>query len=68
MTISSGNGGRPSQNTPVQRLKIANPPLALPCSGLLTHSGEITKTGNSHKNKPVGLFPKDDRELKKVVL
>jgi hypothetical protein len=31
----------PSLNMPVQRLKVAILPLDLPCSGPLTHSGEI---------------------------
>jgi hypothetical protein len=40
-----------SQNMPVQRLKVATLPLDLPCSGLITHSGDISITGKSHKNK-----------------
>jgi hypothetical protein len=35
----------PSLNTPVQRLKVAILPLDLPCSGPVTHSGEILTTG-----------------------
>jgi hypothetical protein len=31
----------PSLNMPVQRLKVAILPLDLPCSGPVTHSGEI---------------------------
>jgi hypothetical protein len=48
----------PFQNRPVQRLMIAILPLALPSSGFVTHSGEIPAIGNSHKKKPVELFPK----------
>jgi len=48
----------PFQNRGVQRLKVAIVPLALPSSGLVTHSGEIPAIGNSHKKKPVELFPK----------
>ena len=33
---------------PVQRLKVAILPLDLPCSGPVTHSGEILTTGKSH--------------------
>jgi hypothetical protein len=40
-----------SQNTPVQRLKVATPPLDLHCFGLVTHSGDISFTGKSHKNR-----------------
>jgi hypothetical protein len=40
-----------SQNMPVQRLKVATLPLDLPCSGLVTHSGDISITRKSHKNK-----------------
>jgi len=41
----------PSLNVPVQRLKVAIVPLDLPCSGLVTHSGEILTTGKSHGKK-----------------
>jgi hypothetical protein len=41
-----------SLNKPVQRLKVAILPLDLPCSGSVTHSGEILTTGNSHGKKP----------------
>jgi len=41
----------PSLNMPVQRLKVANLLLDLPCSGLVTHSGEISTTGKSHGKK-----------------
>ena len=42
----------PSLNMPVQRLKVAILPLDLPCSGSVTHSGEILSTGKSHGKKP----------------
>jgi len=38
----------PALNMPVQRLKVAILPLDLPCSGSVTHSGEIFTTGKSH--------------------
>jgi len=57
----------PSQNMPVQSLKVAFLLLDLPCFGLITHSGEIHTTGKSHKKKPDGLFPKDDLEMRKVL-
>jgi hypothetical protein len=41
-----------SLNMPVQRLKVATLPLDLPCSGPVTHSGEILTTGKSHRKKP----------------
>jgi len=53
-----------SQNRPVQRLNVAILPLDLPCSGLVTHSGEILTTGKSHKKKLEGLFSKDVTETK----
>jgi hypothetical protein len=34
------------------RLKVAILPLDLPCSGPVTHSGEILTTGKSHGKKP----------------
>jgi len=42
----------PSLNMPVQRLKVAILPLDLPCSGPVTHSGEILTTVKSHGKKP----------------
>jgi len=42
----------PSLNMSVQRLKLAILPLDLPCSGPVTHSGEILNTGKSHGKKP----------------
>jgi hypothetical protein len=35
---------------------------------LLILSGEILISGNSHKKKPDGLFPKDDSEMKKTLI
>jgi len=37
---------------PVQRLNVAILPLELPCSGPITHSGEILTTGKSYGKKP----------------
>jgi hypothetical protein len=42
----------PSLNMPVQRPKVAILPLDLPCSGPVTHSGEILINGKSHGKKP----------------
>jgi len=42
----------PSLNMPVQGLKVAILPLDLPCSGPVTHSGEILTNGKSHGKKP----------------
>jgi hypothetical protein len=52
LTVSSGMEEMPSQNTPVQRLKAAILPLDLPCSGPITHSGDISITGKSRKKMP----------------
>jgi hypothetical protein len=52
ITVSSGMEEMPSQNTPVQRLKVAILPLDLPCSGPVTHLGEILTTGKSNRIKP----------------
>jgi len=41
---------------PVQRLKAAILPLDLPCSGSVTHSGEILATVKSHGKKPDRFF------------
>jgi len=42
----------PSPNMPVHRLKVAILPLNLPCSGPVTHSGEILTTVKSHGKNP----------------
>ena len=60
-------GEMPSQNVPVQRLKVATLLWDIPCSGIVTHSGEILTTAMSHKKKPDGLSPKDALEMKKVL-
>ena len=57
----------PSQNVPVQRLKVAILLWDIPCSGIVTHSEEILTTGMSHKKKPDGLSPEDPLEMKKVL-
>jgi hypothetical protein len=41
----------------VHRIKVAVLPLDLPCSGLLTHSGDILTNGKSHNMKLDGLLP-----------
>jgi hypothetical protein len=55
----------PSQNMPVQRLKVAILRLDVTCSGPVTHSGDISITSKSHKKKSDG-SSKDDMEMKKV--
>jgi hypothetical protein len=57
----------PSQSKPVQRLKVAILPLDLLCSEPVTHSGDISITGKSHKKKPEG-SAKDDMEMKNLHL
>ena len=42
----------PFINMPVQRLNLAVLPLDSPCSGLVTHSGEILTTSRSRGKKP----------------
>ena len=56
----------PFLNTPVQRLKVAILPLDLPCSGSITHLGEILTTGKSHRKKPDRFSLNYDTDLKKV--
>jgi len=51
----------PSLNMPVQRLKVAILSLDLPCSGSVTHSGEILSTGKSHRKEPDRLLDTWDR-------
>ena len=56
----------PSLNMPFQRLKVAILPLDLPCSGAVTHSGEILTTGKSHGKKPDRYSLNDDTGMEKV--
>jgi hypothetical protein len=56
----------PSLSTPDQRLKIATLPLDLPCSGTVTHSGEILTTGKSYGKKPDRFSSNDETDVKKV--
>jgi hypothetical protein len=58
----------PSQNTNVQRLKLAAPALNLSCPGLVNNSGEIITTGNSHKKKLEEILPKYEVEMQKSVI
>ena len=57
----------PSQNKPVQRLKVATLPLDLPCSGPVTHSVEISTTGKSDGKKPDRFSLNDDMDAKKLL-
>ena len=50
---------------PFQRLKVAILPLDLPCSGPVTHSGEILTTAKSHGKKRDSFSLNDDTEVKK---
>ena len=67
ITVSSGMEEMPSLNMPVQRLKVAILPLDSPCSGPITHSGEILTTGKSHGKKPDRFSLNDDTDVKKVL-
>jgi len=55
-----------SLNMPVQRLKVAILPLDVPCSGPVTHSGQILTTGKSHGKKPDGFSLNDNIDVEKV--
>ena len=52
--------------TPVHRLKVTILPLDLPCSGPVTHSGEILTTGKSHGMKPDRFSLNDNMDVEKV--
>ena len=54
----------PSLNMPVQRLKVAILRLGLPCSGPVTHLGEILSTGKSHGKKPDRFYSLKMKSLK----
>ena len=65
VTVSLRMDEMPSQNVPVQRLKVTILPLDVPCPGPVTHSGEILTTGKSHGKKP-DRFSLNDKDVKKV--
>jgi len=56
----------PSLHMPVQRLKVAILPLDLPCSGPVTHSGDILTTGTSHRKKWDRFSLNDNMDVEKV--
>jgi len=66
ITVSPGTQEMPSLNKPVQRLKVATLPLDLPCSGPVTHSGEILTTGKSHGKKPDRFSLNGNMDVEKV--
>jgi hypothetical protein len=45
---------------------VTNLPPNSPCSGLVTHTGEILITRKSQQKKPEGLFPKGRESEKKT--
>jgi len=59
-------GEMPSLNMTVQRLKVAILPLDLPCSGPVTHSGEILTTDKSYGKKPDRFSLNDNMEVEKL--
>ena len=56
----------PSLNMPVQRLKVTILLLDLPCSGPVTHSGEILTTGKSHGKKADRFALNDETDVKNL--
>jgi len=66
ITVLPGMEEMPSLKMPVQRLKVAILPVDLPCSGPVTHSGEILTTGKSHGKKPDRFPLNDNMDVEKV--
>jgi hypothetical protein len=66
MTVSSGMEEMLSLNMPVQRLKVTILSPDLPCSGPITHSGEILTAGKSHGKKPDIFSLNNNTVVKKV--
>jgi hypothetical protein len=65
ITVSLGMEKMPSQITLDKGLKAATLTLDLPCSELVTHSGEMPTAGKSHKKKPDRFSSKDNTEMKR---
>jgi hypothetical protein len=59
--------GRRNHGRPLKRLKVAILPLDLPCSGPVTHSGEILTTGTSHGKKPDKSSLNADKNVEKII-
>jgi len=55
----------PSLNMPMQRLKVEILSLDLPCSGTVTHSGEILNTGKSYGKKSDRFSLNDNTDMPK---
>jgi len=66
ITVSSGMEEMPSLNMPVQKLRVAILPLDLPCSGPVTHSGEVLTTGKYHGKKPGRFSINDNTDVKNL--
>jgi hypothetical protein len=58
--------GKRNHGRPLKRLNVTILPLDLPCSGPVTHSGEILTTDNSHGKKLDRFSLNDDTDVKKV--
>ena len=59
------NGGNAIPKHAGPEAKVAILPLDLPCSGPVTHSGEILTTGKSHGKKQDRSSLNDDTDVKK---
>ena len=57
------NGGNAIPKHAGGELKVAILPLDLPCSGPVTHSGEISITGKSHGKNPDRFSLNDDMDM-----
>jgi hypothetical protein len=63
--IRDGGNAIPKHASP--EAKVAVLPLDLTGCGLITLTGEILTIDKSHKKKLVGLFPRKDMEMTKVL-
>jgi len=61
------NGGNATPKRVCPEAKGGNPTTDIPCSGLVTHSGEILTNDKSHKKKIKKVTPKDDTKMRRVL-
>ena len=61
------NGANAIDKQSVPEAKSSNPATELACSGPVTHSGEISKTGKSHGKKPDRFTLNDDINVEKLL-
>jgi hypothetical protein len=61
------NGGKAIPKHVFPEALGCNPTTDLPCSGLVTDSGEMLTTDKSHKKEARRIIPNDDTKMRRVL-